>query len=239
METKFFHFAYFRAAITATDLAACEDIVAGLPAASTDMQTPATQLFSLLKKVRPDFSPDFSAVDTVKPLRLDVLLAQQQMEDSPQVYLELRPCRRPDHMRKPAGFWLSAYGEAPNHVYATTAEVLPPDASTSDPRAAVLRRGCGIAERVSSPRALFGYQDAFTVDLYSTGSGWNAPSPVWAGTELELSLWDRGIPSEAFFSSTWDIPGTDLTAAIASAGTTTARWSHFTAHSDSWLIRAI
>lgn len=238
METKFFHFAYFRAAITAIDLAACEDIVAGLPAASTDMQTPTTQLFSLLKKVRPDFSPDFSAVDTVKPLRLDVLLAQQRMEDAPQVYLELRPCHRPDYMLKPAGFWLSEYGEAPNHVYATTAEVLPPEAS-ADKAHAVLRRGCGIAERVSSPRAVFGYQDAFTVDLYSTGNGWNAPSPVWAGTERELSLWDRGIPSEAFFSNTWDIPGTDLTAAIASDGKATARWSHFTAHSDSWLIRAI
>lgn len=239
METKFFHFAYFRAAMTAIDLAACEDIVAGLPAASTDMQTPATQLFSLLKKVRPDFSPDFSAVDTVKPLRLDVLLAQQQMEDSPQVYLELRPCHRPDYMRKPAGFWLSAYGAAPNHVYATTAEVLPPEASADDPHAAILRRGCSIADRVSSPRAVFGYQDAFTVDLYSTGDGWNAPSPVWAGTEIELSLWERGIPAETFFSNEWDIPGTDLTAAIASDSRPTARWSHFTAHSDSWLIRAI
>lgn len=238
METTFFHFAYFRAAIDSIDLAACEDIVAGLPAASTDMQTPATQLFSLLKKVRPDFSPDFSAVDTVKPLRLDVLLAQQRMEDDPQVYLELRPCRRPDHMRKPAGFWLSAYGAAPNHVYATTAEVLPPEAS-ADKAHAVLRRGCGIAELASSPRAVFQYQDAFTVDLYATGNGWNAPSPVWAGTEIELSLWERGIPAETFFSNEWDIPGTDLTAAIALAGKATARWSHFTAHSESLLIRAI
>ncbi|WP_206690224.1 hypothetical protein, partial [Streptococcus pseudopneumoniae] len=79
-----------------------------------------TQLFSLLKKVRPDFSPDFHVVDTVKPLRLDVLLAQQKMEDTPQVYLALKPCRHPDDMRGSAGFWLSKYGEEPNHVYYTT-----------------------------------------------------------------------------------------------------------------------